>query len=58
MIKSDFPPHAGDFGSDFDPVLHGVARALGDLFPPIHATIEDASFEADEDEDGDAPANR
>lgn len=31
MIKSD--PHISAFGSSFDPLLHGVARGLADLFP-------------------------
>lgn len=25
-----------DLGSTYDPVLHGVAGKLADLFPPIH----------------------
>lgn len=29
-------PHPRGFGSDYDPILHGVASGLGALFPPIH----------------------
>lgn len=28
--------HPRDLGSVYDPVLHGVAGGLADLFPPIH----------------------
>ncbi|UMY19250.1 hypothetical protein MMB17_08095 [Methylobacterium organophilum] len=28
-------PHPRGFGSDYDPILHGVASGLGALFPPI-----------------------
>jgi hypothetical protein len=27
--------HAPTFGSSHDPVLHGVAAGLADLFPPV-----------------------
>ena len=59
MIKSDFPPRVVDGASEFDPVLHGVARGLGDLFPPIYASIEDADEGASpaKDEDEGDPAN-
>ena len=28
-------PHTLSFGSSHDPVLHGVASGLADLFPPV-----------------------
>lgn len=28
--------HPSDLGSDYDPVLHGVAGGLAELFPLIH----------------------
>ena len=28
--------HPRDLGSVYDPVLHGVAGGLAELFPPIH----------------------
>ena len=49
MIKTDPYPFARDFGSEYDPVLHGVARSLGDLFPPIHNAVQHGDHAAPED---------
>jgi hypothetical protein len=41
MIKSDHT-HSRAFGSAFDPILHGVAQGLDDLFPlPEDAVASD-----------------
>lgn len=38
-------PHTPSFGSSHDPVLHGVAIGLADLFPPVEhpASVADES---------------
>jgi hypothetical protein len=41
-------PHTPSFGSSHDPVLHGVASGLADLFPPVEQSTRTVEERQDE----------